>query len=98
MTIADKLKQAAAVKAFDYIGKDPEHNIPKVLEMLKKIDDTGSLKNHIAGISKNFEDPENGMRKLALNIFAETDEGQLKKVYEELAVNSMIMTSSTAKS
>jgi MoaA/NifB/PqqE/SkfB family radical SAM enzyme len=93
MTIADKLKQAAAVKAFDYIGKDPEHNIPKVLEMLKKIDDTGSLKNHIAGISKNFEDPENGMRKLALNIFAETDEGQLKKVYEELAVNSMIMTS-----
>jgi hypothetical protein len=43
MTTAEKIKQAAAMKAYDYIGKDPEHNIPKVLDMVKGLDSSGSL-------------------------------------------------------
>ena len=92
MTTAEKIKQAAAMKAYDYIGKDPEHNIPKVLDMVKGLDSSGSLSSHIAGIKNNFADPNNGMRKLALNIFAENDPEQLRKVYMEMAVNSMIIS------
>jgi len=95
MTVADKVKQAAAVKAFDYIGKDPEHNIPKVLDKVKALDDSGSLNTHIAGIKKNFEDPDNGMHKLTLSLFHDIDEDQLKKLYEEMAVNSMILSAKT---
>ena len=50
MSALDKVKQAAAMKAFDYIGKDPETNIPKVLDTVSKLDSSGSLKTHIAGI------------------------------------------------
>ena len=91
MTVAEKIKQTAAVKAFDYIGKDPEHNIPKVLDKIKALDDSGSLNDHIAGIKKNFEDPDNGMHKLALSLFSDIDPDQLKKLYEEMAVNSMYL-------
>jgi sulfatase maturation enzyme AslB (radical SAM superfamily) len=95
MTVADKIKQAAAVKAFDYIGKDPEHNIPKVLDKIKALDDSGSLNDHIAGIQKNFRDPDNGMHKLALSLFEDIDPEQLKKLYEEMAVNSMLLSAKT---
>ena len=32
MNISDKIKHDAAMAAWDYIGKNPEANIPKVLD------------------------------------------------------------------
>ena len=89
MTVAEKVKQAAAMKAFDYIGKDPEHNIPKVLDMVRGLDDSGALSTHLAGIKKSFADPNNGMRKLTLSLWRDIDPAQLRKMYETMAINSM---------
>lgn len=91
MTVAEKIKQTAAMKAFDYIGKDPERNIPKVLDMVKGLDDSGALEKHIAGIKANFADADNGMRKLALSLWRDIDPQQLRRVYEDMAVNSMLL-------
>ena len=92
MTVAEKVKQAAAMKAFDYIGKDPEHNIPKVLDMVRGLDDSGALSTHLAGIKKSFADPNNGMRKLTLSLWRDIDPAQLRKMYETMAINSMLLS------
>lgn len=91
MTVAEKVKQTAAMKAFDYIGRDPEKNIPKVLDIVGSLDDSGALTTHIESIRKTFADPENGMRKLTLSLWRDIDPSQLRKVYEEMAVNSMML-------
>ena len=36
MNISDKIKHDAAMAAWDYIGKNPEANIPKVLDKVEK--------------------------------------------------------------
>jgi len=93
MNAKDKIKSLAAMKAFDYIGKDPANNIPKVLEKVKAIDDDGALTEHIDAIAANFKDPDNGMRKLALSLFTDIDIGQLRRIYEEMAINGMMLSS-----
>ena len=45
MTVAEKVKQAAAMKAFDYIGKDPDKNLPKVMDAIAKLDESDSIAN-----------------------------------------------------
>ena len=43
MNISDKIKHDAAMAAWDYIGKNPEANIPKVLDKVEKLDSNGTL-------------------------------------------------------
>lgn len=54
MKIADKMKHDAAMAAWDYIGKNPEENIPKVLDKVEKLDSNGSLSVHINSIRKTL--------------------------------------------
>ena len=95
MNISDKIKHDAAMAAWDYIGKNPEANIPKVLDKVEKLDSNGTLSVHINSIRKSFADPENGMRKLALSLFEDIDPAQLRVLYEGLAVNSMLTSAAT---
>ena len=54
MGIVDKAKQAAiaatVTKALDYLEKDPETNIPKIMEMVDKVSVTPS-RQRTTGIS-----------------------------------------------
>ena len=43
LTIKEKIKHDGAMKAFDYIYKDPEENIPKLLGTLQKLDDSDAV-------------------------------------------------------
>lgn len=95
MNISDKIKHDAAMAAWDYIGKNPEANIPKVLDKVEKLDSNGTLSVHINSIRKSFADPENGMRKLALSLFEDIDPAQLRVLYEGLAVSSMLTSAAT---
>ena len=49
MGIVDKAKQAAiaatVTKALDYLEKDPETNIPKIMEMVDKVTPDGCMQD-----------------------------------------------------
>ena len=90
MSIQNTIKHDAAMAAWDYIGKNPEENIPKVLDQVEKLDINGTLSHHIAGIRRTFADPDNGMRKLALSLWEDIDPEQRRVLFEGLAVNSML--------
>ena len=92
MSIQNTIKYDAAMAAWDYIGKNPEENIPKVLDQVEKLDVNGTLSQHIAGIRRTFADPDNGMRKLALSLWEDIDPEQRRVLFEGLAVNSMLMS------
>ena len=67
------------MSAWDYIGKDPEANIPKVLDAIERLDTGRDLSRHITSIRKTMNDPESGMRKLALSLFSDIDAEQLNE-------------------
>ena len=93
--IIDKAKHDAAMTAWDYIGKNPEANIPKILDTIEKLDTKGSLAVHIASIRRVMNDPDSGMRKMVLSLFEEIDPAQLRVLFETLAVNTMLISAPT---
>lgn len=90
MNIPDKVKHDAAMAAWDFIGKKPEQNIPKVLNLIEKMDTNGTLAPHVNSIRRNFEDPDCGMRKLMLSLWEDISPEQRRTLFEGLAVNSML--------
>jgi len=97
MTIQDKLKHTAAMKAYDYVDKDPEHNIPKLLEDFCKLDDTNSITNESKGIVRAFNVPDSNWRKLILSLWTDVDAHQRRELFESAAVYGSLIGSGIQK-
>lgn len=91
MTVSDKLKQASAMKAFDYILKDPDKNLPKVMDALAKLDDSDSLTMQVTAIKNVFLDPGGNWRQLILNILRDVDQREIRHLFEGFAVNDILI-------
>ncbi len=91
MTVAEKVKQAAAMKAFDYIGKDPDKNLPKVMDAIAKLDESDSIAKQVAAIKGYFMDPESNWRQLILNVFRDVDQGEIRRIFQGFAVNDALI-------
>ncbi len=57
MTVKDKLKHAGAMKAYSFVDKDPENNIPVLLNKLKKFDNSDSVERQAESIRRSFSEP-----------------------------------------
>jgi len=91
MNVTDKLKHDAAMKAFDYIGKDPAKNLPKALDMLCRLDKDEALTGQCQDIKTMLEDPDAGGTKLVMSLWRDLDPMQIRKIFEALAVNGSLI-------
>ena len=93
MNLKDKLKHTAAMKAYDFVDKDPENNIPKLLEKLAQIDDSNTVTKQVTSIRKSFMEPDGNWRKLVLSLWSDVDDHQRRKLFETAAVNGSLIGS-----
>ncbi len=91
MTVSDKLRQASAMKAFDYILKDPDKNLSKVMDTLAKLDNSDSLTKQVTAVKNAFLDPGGNWRQLILNILHDVDQGEIRRLFEGFAVNDILI-------
>jgi len=91
MTVSEKVKQAAAMKAFDYVLKDPDKNLSKMADTIAKLDDSGSVTKQIDTVKNVFLDPESNWRQMILNILNDVDPGVVRHMFEALAVNDFLI-------
>ncbi len=98
MTASDKLKKAAAMAAYDYVDKDPEKNIPKLLKKLGDLDDSDSVKRQADGILAMFNETDGNWRKLILSLWSDIDDHERRKLIESIVVNGSLIGSGVQKS
>lgn len=91
MTASEKLKQAAAMKAFDYVLKDPDKNLPKMVDTIAKLDESNSITKQVTTVKNVFMDPNSNWRQLVLNILNDVDQGEVRRIFEALAVNDFLI-------
>lgn len=88
------LKESASAfalgKAMDYLNKDPEKNIPKLLKWVEKFDTRKLYKGQISFIKNIVQDPENIWYKYIINIFNDIDKDFLKTTFKNFFVNACI--------
>jgi MoaA/NifB/PqqE/SkfB family radical SAM enzyme len=99
MNTSEKMKGFAAKQLYGWLDKNPEENIPKILDYLEKHDPDGiSLTSQIKAIRKALADPDNNWSRLAKSLWTDIDAGQRKKLVETVVVNgTLIGTPKTTK-
>ena len=93
MELQNKLKKAALGTALDYIAKDPERNIHKLMSWVDKAAGEGpnALTSQRAAVRKVLDEPESSMYKFIMGIFRDIDTEVLKTVFTNFIVNANII-------
>lgn len=93
MELQNKLKKAALGSALDYIAKDPERNIHKLMSWVDKAAGEGpnALTSQRAAVRKVLDEPESNMYKYIMGIFRDIDTEVLKTVFTNFIVNANII-------
>lgn len=91
-TIKATITEAAVKKALSYIEKDPDTNIPKLAEWLKKYSGNKSWQEFLNsdGVNNAIQDKNNNWHILVRNLYSNIDAGVRKKLFETLLINASI--------
>ena len=92
MALGNTMKKVALRSAFDYIEKNPEENIPKLMDWVDRFagDGPNSFPVQRAAVRKVIEDPSCSMYQLIMRITKHTDSGVLKATFENFFLNANI--------
>ena len=97
LTLKEKIKHDGAMKAFGYIYKDPETNIPKLLGALQKLDDSDVVTRQSKTIENSFLQQDGNWRKLILSLWTDIDHHQFRELFESAVVNGSLIGSPRQK-
>ena len=92
MNANSKMFRRAVLKAFDYVSKDPDKNLPKLMKKVDRFagDGENSLEAQRAAFRKVIDDPDDSMHKLIWSIWNDIDEDVLKTVFENFLINGVL--------
>ena len=93
MNTSSRIVQYGLKTAFNYIEKNPEQNLPKLMDWVDKLagDGPNSYPSQRAAIRKVINNPDNNMYQLIINILTEIDPGILKAVFENFFLNANLL-------
>ena len=93
MDTSSKMVRYGIKKAVGYIEKNPQENMPKLMDWVDRFagDGPDSFPVQRAAIRKVISDPENNMYQLIMKIMTETDSDVLKKTFENFFMNANLI-------
>ena len=93
MALGNTMKKVALRTAFDYIEKNPEENMPKLMDWVDRFAGNGpeSFPVQRAAVRRVIEDPDNNMYQLVMRIMRDTDSDVLKATFENFFLNANII-------
>lgn len=90
-TVKERLETLGLRQAYAYLDKDPQNNIPKLVDWLEKYDKSGMLKNQIRGVRMALADPNNNWNQLVKSLWTDIDPAVRKRIFENFVVNGSII-------
>ena len=92
MNASEVLKGFAMKQVYSYLDKDPETNLPNLLDMLEKYDKNGqAVTTQVEEIRAALSDPNNNWSKLVKSLWTDIDDEQRKKLVETVVINGTLI-------
>lgn len=90
MNTSNKMVKLGLKKAFSYIEKNPEQNMPKLMALVDRFagDGPDSFPSQRAAIRNVINDKDSNMYQLIMKVMNETDTDVLKTVFENFFINA----------
>lgn len=87
MTLKEKLKSAGLQQALNYLDKDPDKNIPKLMSWVEKFDQEG-LSGQCATFRRAIEDTESNWYHLIKSVWTDIDDDVRKTFFKNFIINA----------
>lgn len=91
MSVSTKIKAAAIKQVYDYLDKDPEQNIPKLMDKLSSLDSDGGIAGQLRTINKALNEPNSNWFNYIKSLWTDIDAGQRKALVNSAVVNASII-------
>ena len=92
-TLSENMKAFGVKQVLSYIDKDPEKNVPKILDWLIHTDKNGVVSNQARAIKNAFQDGDNNWRRLILSLWTDIDDGVRRRLFENFVINGSLIGS-----
>lgn len=96
-TIKEKVETFGIKKILGYLESNPEENMPKVFNWLKKLDSENNYSGAFNAADKAINDPNNIWHNYLLSLFTDIDSNVRKTFFENFLVNSVLIGSNIRK-
>ena len=90
-TMSEKLEAFGLKKVLSYLDSNPQENVPKAIDWLRKLDKEGLYKNTYDMLEKVMRDPDNNWNRLITSLYDTIDDGVRRTMFENFIVNSAIV-------
>lgn len=97
MNFSDTFKKAGLSLVYSYLEKDPENNIPKIIDWVERADDTGQMSRQMEAVKKALKDPDNNWRKWINSLYTDIDPEVRKVTFTNLVVHSNVLSAKKRK-
>ena len=91
MAMTEKIETFAVKTALKYLGKNPEENLPKLMDWFDRFDRKGTLKQQRDMIRQIISDKENNWYKLIMSLWTDIDPGVRNTLFENLIINGCLL-------
>jgi MoaA/NifB/PqqE/SkfB family radical SAM enzyme len=91
MDIQSKLKSMGVKTLYKYIDRDPEKNIPKLLNWLENHDENNSVTAQVKAIREAISKPDNNWSQLLKSIWMDIDNNQRRKLIHAAVINGSLV-------
>ena len=91
MNLKDTAKTVAVKTALSYLDKDPETNLPKLMEWFDKFDRKGTLRKEREAIRSVIRDKDKNWYKLILSLWKDIDPGVRNRLLENFIINGSLL-------
>ena len=92
MDTSGKMFRHGVLRALDYVGKDPDKNLPKLMKWVDRFAGNGenSMESQRAVFRKLINDPNDSMHKLVWSIWEDIDGNVVKTMFENFLLNAVL--------
>lgn len=91
MSFTGKIQGLAVKQALEFLEKDPENNIMKLMDWIEFFDFRKRIGRHMKAIRPALSDPDSNWRKLVLKLYSDIDAGVRKTLFENFVLNATII-------
>ncbi len=96
-TIKEQLQSFGLNKAISMVDSDPDKNIPRLVELVKKLDRDHVNKGEFEAIDAVISDPNNNWYRFMKSLWTDIDDGARRALFENFVINAATIGSTRQK-
>lgn len=91
MDLAIGVQKKILNSALDYLDKDPEKNVPRLLSVVEKLDVNNRFTRPLSAVRKYINEPDNIWYQLIKSFWTDIDDGVRKTAFRNFLINAAIL-------